>query len=356
MAAQDFKPKKITMSNTKKEMLEAYNEILQQLEAMRAAEIKPEAAVEERKIEEAVAVTDSLSTEGIVQGVSNLRLEIGKLLSQLSERLEEEVNKYRQVKMAVEAKEQELREIFEIEKSALTLAALIEAQKRKREETEAELAARKEELTREIETLRAEWEEEKRRHAAEIKERDEAEKKQREREREEYLYAFQREQQLAREKFEDEKARLEREIEYRREQMERELAERERAIAEREAELNELRKQVKAFPRELETAVNQAVEEAVQRVQLEAKNREELLRKEFEGERNVLMARIEALENLVKEQDEQIEILTQQVNKAYSQVQDIAVKAIESTSQPQPLVNLQQRGAEQPRTPATQES
>ncbi len=349
MTNREFKPPRITMKNTKKEMLEAYNEVLQQLKERRAAELKPEEAIEEKKVAEAVEVTDALSTEGIVQGVSTLKLEIGRLLSQLSDRLEEEVGKYRQVKQAVEAKQKELQEIYEIEKSALSLAALIEAQHQKREQTEAELAARKEELTQEIETLRAEWEKERQAHEAEIKERDAEERKRRERENEEYRYAFQREQQLAREQFEDEKARLEREIAYRREQMEKELADREKAIAEKETELNELRKQVSAFPKELESAVKQAVKEAVQRVESEAKNREELLRKEFEGERNVLNTRIESLEKTVAEQNGQIAKLSQQVEKAYSQVQDIAVKAIEGTSRSQPVTDLQQLLAEQAR-------
>ena len=349
MTNRESKPKKITMRNTKKEILAAYNEVLQRLKEQRAVQLKPEEAIEERKIEEAVEVTDSLSTEGIVQEVSALKLEIGRLLGQLSDRLEEEVGKYRQVQQAVEAKEKELQEIYEIEKSALSLAALIEAQQQKRQQTEAELAARKEELTREIETLRAEWEKEKQFHEAEIKERDADEQKRREREKEEYRYAFQREQQLAREQFEDEKARLEREIESRREQMEKELADREKAIVEQETELDELRKQVSAFPRELESAVKQAVKEAVQRVGSEAKNREELLKKEFDGERNVLNTRIEALEKTVAEQNEQIAKLSQQVEKAYSQVQDIAIKAIEGTSRSQPLTSLQQLMAEQTR-------
>jgi uncharacterized coiled-coil protein SlyX len=349
MTNKEFEPKKITMRNLKKEMLAAYNEVLQHLEEQRAAQLKPEEAIEEKKIKEAVEVTDSLSTEGIVQEVSTLKLEVGKLLSQLSNRLEEEVSKYRQVQQAVEAKQKELQEIYEIEKSALSLAALIDAQHQKRQQTEAELAVRKEELTREIETLRAEWEKEKKVHQAEIKERDGDEQKRREREKEEYLYAFQREQQLAREQFEDEKARLEREITYKREQMEKELTDREKAIAERETELNELQKQVSAFPKELQSAVSKAVTEAIQRVESEAKNREELLKKEFDGERNVLNTRIESLEKTVTEQNEQIAKLSQQVEKAYSQVQDIAIKAIEGTSRSQPLANLQQLMAEQTR-------
>ena len=349
MANREVKPKRITMKNTKKEMLEAYSEVLQQLKEKRAAELKPKEEIEEKRIKEVVEVTDSLSTEGIVQEVSTLKLEVGKLLSQLSDRLEEEVGKYRQVRQAVEAKQKELQEIYEIEKSALSLAALIDAQHQKRQQTEAELAVRKEELTREIEALRAEWEKERQAHEAEIKERDGDEQKSREREKEEYRYAFQREQQLAREQFEDEKARQEREIANRREQMEKELTDREKAIAERETELNELRKQASAFPKELESAVNKAVKEAIQRVESEAKNREELLKKEFDGERNVLNTRIESLEKTVTEQNEQIAKLSQQVEKSYSQVQDIAIKAIEGTSRSQPLANLQQLMAEQTR-------
>ena len=349
MTTREVKPKTITMKNTKKEMLEAYNEVLQQLREKRAVELKPEKEIEEKKIKEAVEVTDSLSTEGIVQEVSSLKLEIGGLLGQLSDRLEEEVGKYRQVRQAVEAKQKELQEIYEIEKSALSLAALIEAQHLRRQQTEAELAARKEELTREIETLRTEWGKEKKVHQAETKERDGDERKRREREKEEYLYVFQREQQLSREQFEDEKARLEREITYRREQMEKELADREKAVVEKETELNELREQASAFPKELESAVKQAVKEAIQRVESEAKNREELLKKEFDGERNVLNTRIESLEKTVTEQNEQIAKLSQQVEKSYSQVQDIAIKAIEGTSRSQPLTNLQQLMAEQTR-------
>ena len=342
MTNSEFKPKKITTKSTKKEMLEAYNEVLQQLKEKRAAELKPEVEIEEKKIKEAVEVTDSLSTKGIVREVSTLRLEVGGLLSQLSDRLEEEVSKYRQVQQAVEAKQKELQDIYEIEKSALSLAALIEAQHQKRQQSEAELAVRKEELTHEIETLRTEWGKEKKVHEAEIKERNADDQKRREREKEEYKYAFQREQQLAREQFEDEKARLEREIAYRREQMEKELADREKAVAEKETELNELRKHVSAFPKELESTVNRAVKEAVQRVESEARNREELLKKEFDGERNVLNTRIEALEKTVTEQNEHIAKLSQQVEKSYSQVQDIAIKAIEGTSRSQPLLNLQQ--------------
>lgn len=134
------------------------------------------------------------------------------MLTQISDRLEDEINKLEGVQKAIEIKEKELKELYEIEKTAATLAALIEAQNQKRQEFESEMAKRKEELIQEIEKTRAEWEKEKEKYEMEAKERNAAEVKEREREKEEFQYTFKREQQLLKNSFEDEKAKLEREI------------------------------------------------------------------------------------------------------------------------------------------------
>jgi hypothetical protein len=333
-------------------MLNTYNEVVNQLQEKREAELKPEEKIKEKTMQQVLEVADSLSMDGVVQEVSALKSETGKLLSQMSDKLEEEVNKYRQIKRAVEVKGKELQEIYEIQKSASSLAALIEAQHQMRQEFEFDMMDRKEDLSQEMKTLRAEWEQEKKRREAEIKERDAAERKQREREKEEYLYVFQREQQLAREQFQDEKSRLERDIQNKREQMEKELAEREQVVTQKEEELNQLRERVNAFPKELESAVNKALKDAMDRVQLEAKNREELLKKEFEGKQNVLNTRIESFEKTVKEQNEQIVKLSQQAEKAAGQVQDIALKAISSSADSKTLTSLQQWVSEQARKPS----
>ncbi|MEW6207912.1 MAG: hypothetical protein AB1631_06065 [Acidobacteriota bacterium] len=335
-------PRKLSAANTKQEMLAAYNDLLKQLEEKRESDLKPEQKIEEKEVKRAVEVADSLSTEGIVREAGNLKAEVGRALAQLSDKLEEQIARYEEIKKAVEAKENELQEIYEIQKAASSLAALIEAQHLRRESFEEEMASRKEELEREIQSTRAEWEKEKKAHEAEKKERDTAEQRRREREKEEYLYGFNREQQLAKDKFEDEKARLEREIVLQREQMEREIAERERVVAQKEEELAELKKRVEAYPKEMEAAVSKAVKDAVQSAQAEAKNKEELIKKEFTGERNVLTTRIESLESTVKEQNEQISKLSQQLEKAYAQIQEIALKTIEGASASKSLESLQQ--------------
>jgi hypothetical protein len=250
------------------------------------------------------------------------------------------------------AKEAELKEIYEIQKSASTLTVLIEAQDRKREEFERDMAAEREDLKRQIEQTRSEWDEEKRRRETEFKDRDAVEQKKREREREEYRYAFAREQQLAKDQFADEMAKARKELAEKTAQAERELRERERVVAAGEAEFNSMRQRVDAFPKELEAAVAKAVKEATTRLQSDSSAKEELLKREFAGERNVLTTRITSLEHTVKEQSDQLAKLASQADKAYSQVQDIAVKAIEGSSNFKSLTNLQQLLADQGRRQA----
>ena len=349
MEEKKFQPKKLTLSNTKQEMLEAYQTALKQLEAQREAELKPEKKIEEKKAKEVIQVAESLSSEGVSREISNLKIETSKTLAQISDRLEEEVNKFKAVQNAIVLKEKELQELYEIEKSAVTLAALIESQNQKRQIFEIEMAEKKEALSQEIETLRAEREKEKKDYEEVTKERDTSEKKKRDRDKEEYEYSFKREQKLAKDKFEDEKTKLEKEIHIKKEQMESALKEREKVIAEKEEELNDLRKKVSTFPKEMEAAVGKAIKEMTEKLNLEAKNREELQKREFIGERNVLTTRIESLEKIVKEQNEQIAKLSQQLEKSYQQVQDIAVKTIEGSSTIKSFANLQQWISEQTR-------
>ena len=116
------------------------------------------------------------------------------------------------------------------------------------------------------------------------------------------------------------------------EQTDRDFADREQALTRQEQELADLRTRVAAFPKELEITVSREVKAAVEKVQTEAKFRLELVQKELEGERNVLQARITSLEALVKDQSVQLAKMNEQVEKSYTQVQAIAVKAVEGTA------------------------
>ncbi|HXP61830.1 MAG TPA: hypothetical protein VN829_15150 [Dongiaceae bacterium] len=352
MAEKPAPSRRRSEKSTKQEMLEAYQPLAQQLEEKRAAELAPERRAEEKRAEEAVKVATGVEPEGIDRGIGQLKSEVGKFLADISERLGSEFSRFSSVRKAVASKELELKELYGIEKAAVTLGALLEAQNQKRTEFDTEMAREREELQSEIAFLRSEWDKEKKTHEAELKERDSTEKKARERERDEFYYVFKRDQQTIKDKLNDEKAALEKEIKLKREAADKELAEREKAIGEKERELAELRAKAAAYPKELETTVAQAVKETTDRLKLEAKNREELLRKEFEGERNVLAARNESFERANKDLLAANTKLAQQLEAAYQKVQIIAEKSVEGSSQSRSLAELQKLLVEQGRKAA----
>lgn len=333
--------KKLSDKNTKQEMLAAYQALAKQLEEKRAAELAPERRLEEKRADEAVKVASSVEADGIDREIGTLKSQIGKMLAEISEQLASESTRFRNIQKAVESKEQELKELYGIEKAAVSLAALLEAQNQKRGEFEADIARQREELQHDIDTKRAEWEEERRTHEAEVKERDAAEKKIQDRSREDFNYNFKREQQTLKDRLNDEKIALEKEIKLKRETSEKEFIEREKALADRERELAELRAKAAAFPKELENAVNQAVKDASDRLRLEAKSREDLAHKQFEGEINVLTAKNESLERANKDFLAANTKLTQQLDGAYQKVQGIAEKTVDGASQSKAFGDLQ---------------
>jgi hypothetical protein len=346
--------RKVSDKSTKQELIEAYQTLSKQLEEKRAAELNPARALEEKKAGEALKAATAVAAEGIDRDIGSLKAEVGQMLAELSEKLAAEAGKFKHLQKAVETKERELQEVYGIERAASGLAALIEGQNQKRQEFEAEMARQREDLNREINTTREEWDRETKAREVESREREAADKKARDREKEQFDYAFKREQQALRDKLADEKTSLEKELRLKKETTEKDLAERERLLGEKEAEWNALRVRAATFPKELESAVEKAVKEASDRLKLEAKNREELLRKESEGERNVLTTRIESLEKLVKDLSDQNVRQTRQLEAAYQKLQEIAEKTIESAGQSRSLADLQKMLVEQSRKPAAE--
>ena len=111
---------------------------------------------------------------------------------------------------------------------------------------------------------------------------------------------------------------------------EKELQDRETTLGRQEKERADLQAKVDSFPKELDDAVQKTVAEITERLTGEAAKNEELLLQTSTGEKNVLSARIEALEQIVSQQEKQVLSLSSQLENAYGKVQDIAVKAVVS--------------------------
>jgi hypothetical protein len=338
----------VTMSNTKKELLEAYEQAKDVLAKQAKALLKAEEARARAQAEAARAAADVQVQEDPVRRLHDLRTDVGKKLSELAERLEAEVVTYAQVTKAAAEKQAELNQLYEIEAAAGDLAALLEAQRARREQFDAEMTSRKDELESalagrkaqledEIASTRRSWEEEKARRKAQEAEEAERTAKARQREQDEYDYALNREREQRRNALEDELASLEREIASKREAFraetsgkEAELERREGLVAAGEEELRQLREKVDTFPGELAGAVEAAAEDTTKRLGAEFRSHKALLEAQFAGERNVLTSRIEALEARVGSQKDHIAALEDKLEKAYGKVQDIANRAVDA--------------------------
>lgn len=334
-------PEKISMTNTKKEMLAAYNSLLQTMKEKEREELNPRKNAEEKRAEQAVKTADEFSTEGVINKVSDLRNSISKMLGSLTDQLDTEVTKYSKIKEAVDVKQKELSEMFEIEKSAQSLAALIEAYNQKKAEMDTEIARQKHELEKEIQEQREEWENEKVDVEVSRKQAQDEEKKKQQRVTEEFEYEFNRRKKLAEDEFVDRKRKQETELRIKKEETERALEEREKNVSGQEKELADLKKQVEQFPVKLQTEIDKAVKEALKNASVESAHNEQILRTEFNGERKALEAQVQNLQETLKEKNQQNVRMAEQLEKAYAKVEDIAGKSIEGASSKSLVTELQ---------------
>jgi len=281
------KNKKISSTNTKKEILEAYDKIQEELKFKKEEELKPEEVKKEKKKQEVMKITDDITLDNIQKKVANLKIETGSFLESLFGNLEVEIKKYISVKEAISFRDSELKEIFEIERNATTLAALIESHRQKKEELENELIESKEKLTTEISKQKEEWIKEKKEYEEESNEKIIVFKKDQNRKKEEFEYNFKRECEKKRNDFNDEINEVERGIEIKKEIFdektrlkERELTDREEIIKLREEEYNLVVKKVENFEIILEKEVSKVIDETTEKLKLEQKNNEIILKKE----------------------------------------------------------------------------
>ena len=330
----------VNMKNTKKELLEVINKMKKELKQKQNVELNPEKKKEEVKKVETVKEADKCVETELSTQIHKLKLEINKELSEISEKLEDESKRYENLKDAITVKQLELQEIYGIESEAANLAVILETQKRTKEEFELNISTKRTTLEEEIAETKKAWEEDKQKYVTALKEGKDAVEKERKREKEEYEYKVNRARKIDANKYADENAKLEKEIQIKKEifannvaQKETELKNREEGVVEREKNIDELQKKVEQFPTELEKAVVYAVKTEKERLVNSFAQEKALLEKGFEGRKNVYEARISALELQVKEQARQIEKLGMQQENAYEKVQDIANKAVSSAAE-----------------------
>ena len=320
----------LSTRNTKNEILEAYNELLKKVKEQKPLDRQAEKEKTEKK--DIVETAAQNSVEKIVKDLAELKLAIGKSLDSVEEQLIGEFKKLNNTRRAIEIEQKNLEDIHEIRAEADSLAALLLAQKEKKQAFETEMEQKRDVFEETMADAKLAWKKEQDELERGRKEREEQNKKARQREEEEYAYNLQLERKKDQDAYAERKSIQEKELEQKRQELEKSWSERESALAAREQELASLRQRVEAFPHELDQAVVAAEQAITDKLEFKYSYEAQMLAKENEGEKKLSQQIIASLQAKIKEQDEHIRQLTQKANEAGLQVQNIAVKAIEGAS------------------------
>lgn len=321
---------------TKAEVQEEFEKIKEETQQEKL-EYNPKTADLARQREEEVKqALKEITSEGLVQRITTLGLEVSKTLAELSSKLTAENNLLSTLREGSALEKKEIEKLHKIDVCATSLDQLIEEYEEKKSVLEKGNAAG-----------RAEWESEKERRAQEQKEFEENLKKQRQREREEYEYQKNTERKKEQDAYDGGLRVQERKNTEKQEVLEKSWAAREAGLKEREDELNRLRMEAAGFSERIRLETEKSAAEAVKAI--ESRHQQEILvlRKDSEAERRLGELKIKSLEEAVARQSKEIESLGARLDEAKKQVQDIAVKAIEGASGANALSHINKIAMEQ---------
>jgi hypothetical protein len=336
--------KKPTDKNTKAEILQAYEELVKEQAALKTQlEQKPtekpsvpkEQPKSDPKPEPKIAMTQTTIQQKMnntIQSLANIQLGFGSAANELSEQLTTKASKLAEIQQVVEEEISQLSQLHNLEVSEDILDTLIQSYQDNEKAYQEEYSQRYEVLSQELLELNNNWQKEQEEHQRNIKERNENLNRTRQRDSAEYKYDLELQRKLTNDEYAQEQKLLNNQLEEEKKTTEKQWSEREKTIADREKEFTELKAKVEAFPKDKETALKKATEEGKGIATYQAKVKSDLYGKEVEGQKRFYEQRLQSLEQTITNQQTRLETLSRQLESALKQVQDLAVKAIEGSS------------------------
>lgn len=316
----------VSEKNTKSEILKAYEALLSSVQTTKAD--SPRQAQEEKQRKVALEKVAGVTNEEIATNINNLKAELNSSLDDLLQSLTGEFKKLEDVRAAIAVEKQSLDDLYSLAASTDSLAAMLLAQKEKKESFEKEMT----EKTANFAAQKEQWELEKSRQKVAEKDYADDLAKRRKREEEEYSYTLKIKRQKEQDEYDTRKLQLEKELENAKAAVEKEIATREEALKIAEAELVELRKNSANFPAKLEKALKDKETEITTQLKTRHEFDAKLMEKQNEADIRLKDQTISSLQEKIKELQVQLKEYAAKANLAEASVKDIAVKAIESSS------------------------
>jgi hypothetical protein len=305
----------ISLKSTKQQILEAYNALLFEINEKKAEE--PKKIQEIKKNEATVKKASDLSGEGILKDITGLKSSISATLDTLSEKLLSRYKTFEELEDAIQLEKKNLDELYQLTAETDSLAAMLNAQKElkkqfdlniqeQKETFETTMKERKSAFETEMAEQKIAWKKQKESTEAIEEEINNERKKVRKREEEEFQYNLKLTRKKEADLYEEKKQKLEKELEEKRLLFEREFAEREQLVKAAEAELQDLRIKNDSYPGEVEKAIQKAIKDTSEKLQMQFNFEKELAEKQNQGELKLKDQIIQTLQAKIKDIETQL--------------------------------------------------
>jgi hypothetical protein len=275
----------------------------------RPAGAKHQAARAIRETEVLEAVT-GLSLDTVSTTLASTQVEVQKSLADLSAKLVERLQLLKNVEEAIQLKQEELKQLYNLEAKEIEL----------------------DDLKAEIQKQRELWEEEQARKARENEEQRSERQKNWRREEEEYKYQWAQQQRKLEDTFKQKMEDQEKANRNKQEQIEKNWAEREAELKKRENEFAELKAKVEAHPEVVKKEVNAAVAVATNSVKKEYETKATLAQKDLEMFQKLAAQETASLRQALEKAGAEIGSLKSQLDQARADVKEISARALDSAS------------------------
>jgi len=264
-------------------------------------------AIRETEVLESVV---GLSLDSVSTTLASTQVEIQKSLADLSAKLVERLQLLKNVEEAIQLKQEELKQLYNLEAKEIEL----------------------DDLKAEIEKQRETWEEEQARKMREFEEQRLERAKNWRREEEEYKYDRNQQQRKGEDVFKQKMEEQEKANRNKQEQLDKTWCEREAELKKRETEHADLKAKVEGFPEVVKKEVNAAVAVATNSVKKEYETKATLAQKDLEMFQKLAAQETASLKQALEKTNTEVNSLKSQLEQARADVKEISGKALESAS------------------------
>ncbi|NJO02240.1 MAG: hypothetical protein HC880_11630 [Bacteroidia bacterium] len=342
----------ISSSNTKKEILEAFDELEKENQLLKtklqAAEKQVQKLQTELKQAQQPPTAEALAalSEGqrpddlppvehldqVIFTFQMIEKGLSKAISEVSEKLQTQAKIFANLNQQMDEKKQSLADIYGLAVEEGLLDQLIQEYQETQTSFQIEQQAQEDAWQKMMQEKKQAWEREEKEHQRTIKERDAQAAKERIREQEAYTYQIKQSQAQQEETFALQKKKNQQMLDGMVATKTQEWETREKELREQEKEWELYLKQYEAQERKREATLKKATDEGQAQAQKEAQIKADLLKREVQSQTQVYEMQIKAREETLQQLNQQAEYLAKQTEAAWQQAQTLALRALEGSS------------------------